>query len=221
MLSLLGPALTGEQAALFDLSTFLTPVPEFVQVFASGANRESDIRGFVRLGIPVGVSVNHLNRASVDALIELGQPVMVDSGAFSEVAVTPNGLQTKMPITGTEWKRRLALYLRLASAFGEQATLVVPDKVGDQRETLRRLANHREELAVIARRTQAPIRGEKRGNCKCLSGLTHPASAEKRLVSHSHRGIYETYFQRRRQGRSRLSRPRRRLRDAGHRDRHN
>ncbi len=32
---------------------------------------ETEIRGFARLGIPVGVSVNYLNSAAVDALVEL------------------------------------------------------------------------------------------------------------------------------------------------------
>lgn len=45
---------------LFDLSEFRKPLPTGVLVFASGANRESEIRGFARLGISVGVSVAYL-----------------------------------------------------------------------------------------------------------------------------------------------------------------
>jgi hypothetical protein len=135
---------------LFDLSEFITPLPADVQVFASGANRETEIRGFARLGIPVGVSVNHLNPAAVGALVELQQPVMIDSGAFSEVAFTPIGPWARAPIDATEWERRLAIYLHLASTLRELAILVVPDKVGDQRETLARLARHRKEIGEIA-----------------------------------------------------------------------
>jgi hypothetical protein len=135
---------------LFDLSDFRTPVPAGVQVFASGANRECEIRGFARLGIPVGVSVNQLNQGAVEALIELNQPVLVDSGAFSEVSFTSTGTHTVKPIDEAEWESRLALYLQLASALGKRAMFVAPDKVGDQRETLSRLGRYRAHLAAVA-----------------------------------------------------------------------
>ncbi|MDA4133287.1 MAG: hypothetical protein OK454_09225, partial [Thaumarchaeota archaeon] len=60
---------------LFDLSNYRKRLPEGVLVFASGANQEPEIRGFARLGIPVGVSVNHLNPAAIAALIEINHPV--------------------------------------------------------------------------------------------------------------------------------------------------
>ena len=135
---------------LFNLSDFRTPVPAGVQVFASGANRECEIRGFARLGIPVGVSVNHLNESAIAALIELNQPVLVDSGAFSEVVFTSTGTHTVRPIDETEWKSRLGLYLQLAAALGKRAMFVAPDMVGDQRETLSRLGRYRTQLAAIA-----------------------------------------------------------------------
>ena len=135
---------------LFDLSDFRVPLPAGVQVFASGVNNANEIQGFARLGIPVGVSVKHLNEEAIDALVASGQPVMVDSGAFSEIGLDTNGVRTVKPIGDAEWKRRLALYLRLARALGEQASFVAPDKVGDQHETLLRLARYRAELTAIA-----------------------------------------------------------------------
>jgi hypothetical protein len=141
---------TRGEAMLFNLSDFRTPLPAGVQVFASGANRECEIRGFARLGIPVGVSVNRLKEGAIMALIELKQPVLVDSGAFSEVALTSTGVHTINAIDEADWERRLALYLQLASALGERAMFVAPDKVGDQRETLSRLARYHAQLAAIA-----------------------------------------------------------------------
>lgn len=135
---------------LFDIAAFRTPLPAGVQVFASGANRLAEIRGFARLGIPVGVSVNHLNEAAVSELIDLQQPVMIDSGAFSEVAFGPEGAQVVSQITDHEWRRRLGLYLRLASSLHTRAMLVVPDQVGNQDETLRRLRRYRTEIGAIA-----------------------------------------------------------------------
>ncbi|MBB6144315.1 hypothetical protein HNQ77_002267 [Silvibacterium bohemicum] len=135
---------------LFDLAQYRKPLPVDVQVFASGANRESEIRGFALLGIPVGVSASHLNDAAVSTLIEMNQPVMIDSGAFSEVRITERGPDTVAPIDEIEWHRRLDVYMRLASALGRLAIVVAPDKVGDQQETLARLARYRKELAIIA-----------------------------------------------------------------------
>jgi len=90
------------------LSTLTAAPPAYVQVFASGANRETEIRGFSRPGIPVGVSVNHLNPAAIEALLELQQPVMIDSGAFSEVGFAANGISAKAPIDQAEWTHRLS-----------------------------------------------------------------------------------------------------------------
>jgi len=122
-----------------------------VQVFASGANREAEIRGFSRLGILVGVSVEHLNQAAIDALIELRQPVMVDTGAFSEMAFSSSCSRTGREISSEEWRRRLAICLRLAAGLSHRAMLVVPDKVGDQRETLLRLARFRREIGDLSK----------------------------------------------------------------------
>ncbi len=134
---------------LFDVSAFRTSLPKGVQVFASGANRLAEIRGFAKLGIPVGVAVNHLGESAITELIELQRPVMIDSGAFSEVVFTAAGARIVSLITDDEWRRRLALYLRLASSLREKTMLVAPDQVGSQQETLRRLRWYRAELAEI------------------------------------------------------------------------
>jgi hypothetical protein len=136
-------------AELFDLPRHRLPLPENVQVFASGANRVEEIEGFASLGIPVGVSIQHLSEAAIQVLIALQRPVMVDSGAFSEVRVSPEGLRVVAPITDGEWSRRLLQYRRLASSLGSKALMVVPDRVGSQRETLSRISRYGHELLVL------------------------------------------------------------------------
>ncbi len=135
---------------LFDASALRVPLPEHVLVFASGANRVAEILGFAKVGIPVGVSVRELNEEAISTLIETGNPVLIDSGAFSEVVFSEAGPQIVSMITDPEWRRRLAVYLRLARGLHEKALLVAPDRVGDQRVTLERLARYRAELAEIA-----------------------------------------------------------------------
>lgn len=126
------------------------PLPKNILVFASGSNRVEEIEGFTRIGIPVGVSAQHLNEDAIRALFKIDGYVMVDSGAFSEVRVTSRGLEVVAPISHIEWRRRLDLYRRLAIRLGSKALFVVPDRVGDQQETLRRLATYRSDLLALA-----------------------------------------------------------------------
>jgi hypothetical protein len=109
-----------------------------------------EIEGFASLGIPVGVSIQHLSEAAIRVLIALQRPVMVDSGAFSEVRTYPEGLRVVAPITDDEWSRRLLQYRRLANSLGSKALMVVPDRVGSQRETLSRISRYGHELLALA-----------------------------------------------------------------------
>jgi hypothetical protein len=123
-------------------------------VFASGSNRTSDIRGFVEAGVPVGVDVNELSSASIHELEELAGkkiPVFVDSGAFGEVKwnAEKGKLEPVKPITDAEWNRRLDIYDRLADKLGKQLTVVAPDRVGDQAETLARLAKYSDRIKAL------------------------------------------------------------------------
>ncbi len=135
---------------LFDTSAFRATLPRNIQVFASGANRVVEIEGFAKLGIPVGVSAPSLNDKALETLLALQRPVMVDSGAFSEVGFTPEGLSVVSPISDKEWQARLRKYKRLAEGLGSNVLLVVPDRVGSQEETLARIATYRLELLELA-----------------------------------------------------------------------
>ena len=112
-------------------------------------NRSNEIRGFTRLNIPIGVSVIELSEEAIRLLSSLEGPVLIDSGAFGEVSF-PKGVPTVVaPITDEDWQNRLAKYLRLATALKENAMVIVPDQVGNQTETLRRLARYRSQIAQI------------------------------------------------------------------------
>lgn len=119
-------------------------------VFASGANRIAEMRGFSRLRMPFGVSASELSDRAVEHLTTLSLPVLVDSGAFSEVEFSAAGCRVVRPITDQEWRRRLRIYKRLALALGPNAYVVAPDRVGDQKETLRRLRCYRSEVQELA-----------------------------------------------------------------------
>lgn len=136
-------------ATLFDLADHRTPLPERVMVFASGVNQKAEIDGFAKLQIPIGVSVARLDQDALKRLITLQAPLMVDSGAFSELPSSKRKGVCRS-ISHLEWERRLAIYLVIASALHEQALLVAPDKVGDQAETLRRLDRYRNWLRRVS-----------------------------------------------------------------------
>jgi hypothetical protein len=69
---------------LFDISLFRAPLPDGVRVFASGANQLAEINGFGRLGIPVGVSANHLNEAAILLTVEQTHFLVRDRGGLDQ-----------------------------------------------------------------------------------------------------------------------------------------
>lgn len=109
--------------------------------FISGASAWSDLRGLLRISAPLGVSLAELSPEGLRELLAARHRpllrVFVDSGAFAEV--TRAG-EMVAPISRDEWRRRVAVMLRIARAFGDRAWIVAPDRVGHQQETLARLA---------------------------------------------------------------------------------
>lgn len=135
--------------------------------FASGSNRPGEIRGLARAGADLGVAVPEVSDAAEGELASLAGSdvlVFVDSGAFSEVKFGPEGPVVVRPMTERDWDRVLGLYDRLAGALGSQVWVVAPDRVGDQEESLRRLATYRDRvrrLRELGARILVPIqRGE-------------------------------------------------------------
>lgn len=126
--------------------------------FASGTNHAGEVRGFAEQGMPMGTAVDKCNEPCLRAYEGLrgsGIPTFIDSGAFSEIEPQFKGkgknkefvgFKTKKPITPVEWRRRLDIYHRLAASLGPLLYAVAPDKVGDQQETLRRLATYRDDV---------------------------------------------------------------------------
>lgn len=111
--------------------------------FASGSSALADLRGLARWLHPIGVSIPELAGPALYALERLAPlsiPVFVDTGAFSEMTFEAVVPQVVAPITDETWERRLAVSTRIARALGPHAYCVAPDRVGDQDETLRRLA---------------------------------------------------------------------------------
>src|ERR1035441_551977 len=120
--------------------------------YASGVNEAREIAGFALAGVPVGASASNLREAAVRTILRSEGPVFLDSGAFSEVRFSPQTQRMEIVnrITPREWRRRLAIYLRVAQTLGNRLSVVAPDCVGDQDETLKRLALYRPELHQLA-----------------------------------------------------------------------
>jgi hypothetical protein len=119
--------------------------------YASGVNEAREIRGFASADFPIGASASNLRELAIQELLRVEGPVFLDSGAFSEVQFSSETgrLEVADPISPREWRRRLSIYLRLARRLGSRLTVVAPDRVGDQDETLRRLTLYRDELQLI------------------------------------------------------------------------
>ena len=67
----------------------------------------------------------------------------MDSGAFGEV---DRDLNVVKPMTHLQWRHILDLYLLLSRSLRDKLTVVAPDKVGDQVETLSRMAAYAEDI---------------------------------------------------------------------------
>ena len=116
--------------------------------FCSGASAPADLRGLARIRRPLGVSIPELSGPALEYLLTLGEivEVFVDSGAFSEV---DEQARVVAPISDGDWMERVVVMHRIAAALGSGAVIVAPDRVGDQQETLRRLALFEDVLRAI------------------------------------------------------------------------
>ena len=152
---------------------------EPVASFASGSNRPGQIRGLGELGVDVGVAAPEVSRPAEQEIHRLAGSdvlVFVDSGAFGEVGVGADGdLMVRKPITDQEWRRRLALYRRIARTLGRHAWLVAPDRVGCQVESLERLERYRAqvlELRELGARVLVPLQRGARSQAAIAGDVT-------------------------------------------------
>lgn len=110
--------------------------------FRSGMSAKSDLRAAVDAGVPVGVVAGLLSTVAacmtLPRYLDRGGKVFVDSGAYKFVGSNEE----------PDWKAVFSTYEGLIdlSDAPENLTLVAPDKVGDQEETLRLLARHRDRI---------------------------------------------------------------------------
>jgi hypothetical protein len=138
--------------------------PRAIWAFASGANAAGDMVGFARAGVPPGVAMLREDRGQWKWLcgsapeatpaprrcwdtlqrvaLEVGIPVFVDTGAYAE-------LSASTPIPPRLWEQMLDAQFELARRLGPLAVIVLPDKVGDQATTLRRLRRYSDQVGEI------------------------------------------------------------------------
>lgn len=123
--------------------------------FASGVNHAGEVKGLGMSGRSFGIAAQSASEALLAELAKFsfngGPKLFVDSGAFSEVEFHKNGPPTvKKLITDKVWRKRLALYEKLAEMYGPRCYLVAPDQVGNQKVTLERLAKYAPEISACA-----------------------------------------------------------------------
>lgn len=110
--------------------------------FRSGMSAKSDLRAAMDAHVPIGIVAGLVN--GIRLLISLpqymnhGGKVFVDSGAFRFFGTSE----------APDWKAVFRDYETLLDMTDapENLSIVAPDKVGDQAETLRLLAEHRERI---------------------------------------------------------------------------
>lgn len=151
----------GSRSALFDrIQARRAPAPPPQELWAthytSGVTQRADLEAMAACGRPVGVSMAELGHgASVDLLMAMSRwqpvPLFIDTGAVREAS-------SGVPMTHAVWRERLDRIedlVRRARALQADAGLelpvlvVAPDKVGDQDESLERLARYRARLVRL------------------------------------------------------------------------
>ena len=118
--------------------------------FWSGSNRAGEIRALDECGVPIGVTVDAMDKAgrSLAELKKTSVPVFIDSGAFGEVQFSINtfNFEIKKEITHRDWQDRLALYKKITIALPGRCYVVAPDQVGSQEGTISRLERYKQEV---------------------------------------------------------------------------
>lgn len=139
----------------------IEPRPPWV-VFASGLTR-GQFWGFAELGYGVGFSLAECKTEKClgPTLVELvrmlhtpyaGAPVLVDSGAVAEIDPKTCRLKEgQKPIGPRAWDHRMDQYLEIATALGATAWLIAPDKVCDQRTSIKRFERQVPRLRKMAK----------------------------------------------------------------------
>lgn len=107
--------------------------------FASGIDKSVDLEGAVRAKAPMGTTAQVMKKnpgfakVFTDVMKE-GIPVFIDSGAFSELTA---GLTVDFPSVFEQYNRVAA-----DPESNKHLSVVAPDKVGDQAESLKRLIQY-------------------------------------------------------------------------------
>lgn len=108
--------------------------------YASGSNHPGEILGFAESGIHVGVSAREVGSRAEHAMVQAardhGVRIFIDSGAFAELS------RDGKPGQPPDWPQVLGLYQRMADRIAPSLTVVAPDMVGNQEETLARMRAH-------------------------------------------------------------------------------
>jgi hypothetical protein len=142
--------------------------------YFSGSNHAGEIRALSQLGLGIGVSADQVVRqrdgGAERELLRLVTErndvhLFLDSGAFAEVAFTKSGERYvrnngKAFITEAAWNKRLDFMIRVTRVAGGHVTVIAPDSVGDQWETIQRLRTHRDKvrkLRALGARIIVPI----------------------------------------------------------------
>ncbi len=142
-------------------STWLSqqPVNYFKRFeYFSGSNSAGTFRAVLDAGRFPGVAINSCRRGSKCfqgfKTLRPGLHAFIDSGAYSEFTRQQKQIkQGEEPtnVSDEEWVKRYKEMAELAGALGYRASIVMPDKIGDEAETTRR----QKLLALLVQRIEA------------------------------------------------------------------
>jgi len=159
--------------------------------FASGLTQNAPLTALVDKGFQVGISAKggKINKKFFNRVLALSvnpkTMLFFDSGAFSEI--NKQG-QVVKPI---KWKDVFNLYLQAHNDYGDRLYIVAPDRMGDQRESLRRLKKWVNDGGTVFSNTIIPLQSNIHGKGKSLSLKQMYAKINKML---EHTPLEETWI---------------------------
>ncbi len=137
--------------------------------FASGLSQNAPLTALVDKGFQVGISAKggKINKNFLKRVLALSvnpkTMLFFDSGAFSEI-----DRQGKI-VKPINWKDVFNLYLQAHNDYGERLYVVAPDRMGDQKESLKRLKKWLEDGGLIFSNTIIPLQSNIYGKGRSLS----------------------------------------------------
>lgn len=125
--------------------------------YRSGASSRADIAGYMRSGLPIGVTITDCSlpvRQLIKEYLNSGHSVFLDSGAFRCFQANLRQINQALPPTNSvNFERVISLYEDILTSVSNSRNLMIvaPDLVGDQTASFNLLKTYADSLSLFSK----------------------------------------------------------------------